>query len=194
MREMEQFVDKWLWISYISRYAIELWRDVGTGLYSTYPADTQHMVFHVTHSGQNKMAATLACESYNCIYFSANFCSCIQIRQKLRPESLIDNKPTLLQIIARPLSKSILVYFTDAYMRHSASLYSDLVWFGNIIISMASCKTAVSPLLTHWRYCSLALSHRYFVDSWDISIHVIQRFVAYTEVNAWMPSWQWSEH
>ena len=26
---------------------------------------------------------------------------------------------------------------------------------------MAKCKTAVSPLLTHWRYCSLALSHRY---------------------------------
>ena len=26
--------------------------------------------------------------------------------------------------------------------------------------SMAQCKTAVSPLLTHWRYCSLALSHQ----------------------------------
>ena len=30
---------------------------------------------------------------------------------------------------------------------------------GNIL--MASCKTAVTPLLTHWSYCSLALSHRY---------------------------------
>ena len=29
------------------------------------------------------------------------------------------------------------------------------------IISMAQCKTAVSPLLTHWRYCSLALNHRF---------------------------------
>ena len=28
-------------------------------------------------------------------------------------------------------------------------------------IWMAQCKTAVSPLLTHWRYCSFALSHRY---------------------------------
>ena len=28
-------------------------------------------------------------------------------------------------------------------------------------ISMAQCKTAVSPLLTHWRYCSLAQSHWY---------------------------------
>ena len=28
-------------------------------------------------------------------------------------------------------------------------------------ISMAQCKTAVTPLLTHWSYCSLALSHPY---------------------------------
>ena len=28
------------------------------------------------------------------------------------------------------------------------------------MISMAQCKTAVSPLLTQWRYCSLALTHR----------------------------------
>ena len=27
--------------------------------------------------------------------------------------------------------------------------------------SMAQCKTAVSPLLTHWRYCGLALSYWY---------------------------------
>ena len=27
-------------------------------------------------------------------------------------------------------------------------------------ISMANCKTAGTPLLTHWSYCSLALSHR----------------------------------
>ena len=26
---------------------------------------------------------------------------------------------------------------------------------------MASCKTAVTPLLTYWSYCSLALNHRY---------------------------------
>ena len=28
-------------------------------------------------------------------------------------------------------------------------------------ISMAQCKTVVYPLLTHWIYCSLAISHRY---------------------------------
>ena len=30
----------------------------------------------------------------------------------------------------------------------------------SLIISTAWCNTAVSLLLTHWRYCSLALSHR----------------------------------
>ena len=33
------------------------------------------------------------------------------------------------------------------------------------IILMAERKTAVTPLLTHWSYCSLTLSHRYYL-SW----------------------------
>ena len=32
------------------------------------------------------------------------------------------------------------------------------------IITMAYCKTAISPLLAHCRYCSLALIHRYEAD------------------------------
>ena len=32
----------------------------------------------------------------------------------------------------------------------------------NLLIAMAKCKTAVTPLLMQWSYCSLALSHRYF--------------------------------
>ena len=43
------------------------------------------------------------------------------------------------------------------------------------IISMASCKTAVSPLLTHWiywRYCSPALSHRRVVKDISYQQHV----------------------
>ena len=30
-----------------------------------------------------------------------------------------------------------------------------------VIISMASCTTAASPLLTHWRYCSLVIRRRF---------------------------------
>ena len=35
-------------------------------------------------------------------------------------------------------------------------------WCNHVVMytSMAQCKTAVSPLLMHWRYCSLALNHR----------------------------------
>ena len=36
-------------------------------------------------------------------------------------------------------------------------------------ISTALCKTAVSPVLMHWRYCSLALSHRYILYEVSIS-------------------------
>ena len=33
---------------------------------------------------------------------------------------------------------------------------------------MAQCKTAVTPLLMHWNYCTIALSHPYdHVDNVD---------------------------
>ena len=36
--------------------------------------------------------------------------------------------------------------------------------------SMAQCKTAVTPLLMHWSYCSLGLDHRYgFILPYDVS-------------------------
>ena len=37
---------------------------------------------------------------------------------------------------------------------------------------MAQCKTAVTPLLTHWSYCSLALSHQYGIR--DLGSSLIQ--------------------
>ena len=37
--------------------------------------------------------------------------------------------------------------------------------------SMALCKTAVSPLLTHWRYYSLILSHRVAFPYHDVTTH-----------------------
>ena len=38
-------------------------------------------------------------------------------------------------------------------------------------ISMAWCKTAVTPLLTHWSYCSLARSHRYVYRWYPLPFH-----------------------
>ena len=43
-------------------------------------------------------------------------------------------------------------------------------------ISMAEGKTEVSQLLTHWRYCSLTLSHRYKLVKLDACISPINSF------------------
>ena len=43
--------------------------------------------------------------------------------------------------------------------------------------SCTKCKTVVSPLLTHWRYCSLALSHQYDMSqssSLEKIVHVMK--------------------
>ena len=48
---------------------------------------------------------------------------------------------------------------------------------GHNWISMALCKTAVTPLLTHWSYCSLALSHRYGVPSTRVRVNSSDRKV-----------------
>ena len=44
-------------------------------------------------------------------------------------------------------------------MRSGAVMaWSNLTWY---YVSMAWCRTAVAPLLTHWSCCSLAVGHRY---------------------------------
>ena len=43
-------------------------------------------------------------------------------------------------------------------------------------VSMAWCKTAVTPLLMRWSYCSLALSHRY-VNIWS---HFVKEWITIT--------------
>ena len=37
-------------------------------------------------------------------------------------------------------------------------------------ISLVQCKTAVSPLLMHWRYCRLALSHQWWI--WRVGAQI----------------------
>ena len=46
----------------------------------------------------------------------------------------------------------------------SARILNAMVSMSRIYVSMAKCKTAVTPLLTHWSYCSLAPSH-WFVQA-----------------------------
>ena len=60
------------------------------------------------------------------IFFNENVRISIRIPLNFVPKIPIDNKPALIQIMAcrllgaKPLSESILAYYTDAYMLHSA--------------------------------------------------------------------------
>ena len=54
----------------------------------------------------------------------------------------------------------------------------------NINNSMVSYKTAMSQLLTHWRYCSLALSHRIMCEMCTLNI-VYTRISYLKDVMSW---------
>ena len=49
----------------------------------------------------------------------------------------------------------------DKVVKRSSYLHNGISCTNEYTISMTSCKTAVTPLLMHWSYCSLAPSHRY---------------------------------
>ena len=68
----------------------------------------------------------------------------------------------------------VVVWFSilpHGYLRRGTRITSDptlinistwITWTGfGFDISMAQCKTAATPLLMHWSYCSLALSHQH---------------------------------
>ena len=66
-------------------------------------------------------------------------------------------------------------------------LLGSLHTYINTCIYMASSKTAVTPLLMHWSYCSLALSHWYNVwwNSWAHSGLVIIWNILLAQFMAW---------
>ena len=57
------------------------------------------------------------------------------------------------------LNTRILIIMPQPGRRQMWNLRSEILPSQNL--SMAQCKTAVTPLLMHWSYCSLALSHHY---------------------------------
>ena len=65
---------------------------------------------------------------FNCIFFNENVWISIKISLKFVPKGPINNIPALVQIMAwrrpgeKPLSEPMMVYFTEAYLRHSASM------------------------------------------------------------------------
>ena len=70
------------------------------------------------------MVATLADDSFKCIFFNENDRIQIQISLKFVPGSPIDNKPALGEVMAwhrtgdKSLSESMLTKLTEACMRH----------------------------------------------------------------------------
>ena len=64
-----------------------------------------------------------------CIFMNENIWISINISLKFVPKGEIKNIPALVQIMAwrqpgdKPLSDPMMAQFTDAYVRHSASMY-----------------------------------------------------------------------
>ena len=61
------------------------------------------------------MAAILADDIFKCILLNENYIIPIQISLKFVPRSPIDNKSSLVQVMAW---RRMMTQFTDAYMRH----------------------------------------------------------------------------
>ena len=65
---------------------------------------------------------------FKCIFLNDNFWILARISLKYVPYGLIDNSAALVQIMAcrlfgaKPLSEAVVVCFSDAYMRKSASV------------------------------------------------------------------------
>ena len=76
----------------------------------------------LTPPGQN--GRHFADDIFRCIFMDEKSCILITISLKFVPNGPIDNNPALVQIMAwlqigdKPLFKTIMIQFTDAYMRH----------------------------------------------------------------------------
>ena len=83
-----------------------------------------HTLSSLTHPPPDKMAAILADDIFNCIFLNENDRILTQISLKYVPRSPIDNKSSLVQVMAwrrtgdKPLPEPMMTQFNDAYMRH----------------------------------------------------------------------------
>ena len=78
----------------------------------------------LTYLPLDKMAAILADDNFNCIFFNEKCFVSLRISLKLVSKGPIDNKSVFVQVMAwrqtgdKPLPEPILTQFADAYMRH----------------------------------------------------------------------------
>ena len=77
-----------------------------------------------------------------------NFSILIKVSLKFVPEDPIDNKAALVQVMAwrrtdvKPLPEPMLTQFTDAYMRHYATVYSIVCSDADLIKNQSSASVA----------------------------------------------------
>ena len=60
-----------------------------------------------------------------------------------------------------------------------------VMYIGHENVSMSLCNTIVSPLLSHWRHCSLALSHRFYLGVID-RIQLADNCVSYVFLHLYL--------
>ena len=79
---------------------------------------------YLTHLFLDKMAAILVDNILKSIFLNENVSILIQISLKFVPKGPIDNKSSLVQVMAwrqtgdKPLPEAKMTQFTDTYMRH----------------------------------------------------------------------------
>ena len=84
----------------------------------------------LTYGGQGKMAAIL-----HCIFLNVNVWISIRISLKFVSRCPINNSPALVWIMAwhrpgnKPLSESMVAWFINAYMHHSAWISQNIVFY-----------------------------------------------------------------
>ena len=129
------------------------------------------MNFFFTHRGQDKMVPfcrwhlQIHFHEWKFLYFDSSYAEVFFPRVQLTIISIGSDHglaPKRWQAIIRTDGDLVEL---NVYASLGLNVLKDVImlyvgnWFG-CFKSMAQCKTAVTPLLTHWSYCSLALSHR----------------------------------
>ena len=129
-----------------------------------------------------------------CLRITLCFNILLQLRNKLMNYS--NGEPHIFWFIScMNTNESYLNQYKEPIRFNNISKICKCIQVLIICISMALCKTAVTPLLMHWIYCSLSPSHLYNlllnVNDWHWLAHtqldLVPHNTAYTAVCQYVP-------
>ena len=132
--------------------------------------------FILSHLRLDKMVAILADNNFKCIFLNQNDRMLIQISLKFVPRSPIDNKLTLVQVMAwrrrgdKPLPKPMLIRFTDAY----AALGGDelIASYCNTIITVVAWAPWCLRSLRTWLFAQLKQGCCHWTRYWLVACSI----------------------